>query len=105
MVAVDKRDQATLLPRIEKRIEPGTVVISDCRKAYCNLDKHGYAHRIVNHSQEFVNEQGDSMNKIEGQWSPFGVRKHHFSSHSAEFIWRYRHREDDLFHIEKEKPR
>ena len=105
MVAVDKRDQATLLRRIEKWIEPGTVVISDCCKAYCNLDKHGYAHRIVNHSQEFVNEQGDSMNKIEGHWSPFGVRKHHFSSHLAEFILRYRHREDDLFHIEKEKPR
>ena len=45
------------------------------------------------------------MNKIEGHWSPFGVRKHHFSSHLAEFILRYRHREDDLFHIEKEKPR
>ena len=30
---------------------------------------------------------------------PFGVGKHHFSSYLAEFIWRYRHREDDLFEI------
>ena len=44
MVAVDKRDQATLLLLIEKWIEPGTVIISDCCKAYCNLEKHGYAH-------------------------------------------------------------
>ena len=106
MVAVDKRDEATLLPLIERWIEPGTVIISDCWKAYCNLEKHGYTHRTVNHSKEFVNEQGDSTNKIEGHWRqakvklpPFGVRKHHFSSYLAEFMWRYKNREDDLFEI------
>ena len=30
--------------------------------------KHGYTHRTVNHSQELVNEQGDSTNKMEGHW-------------------------------------
>ena len=30
---------------------------------------------------------------------PFGVRKHHFSSYLAEFMWRYKNREDDLFEI------
>ena len=60
----------------------------------------------MNHSQEFVNEQGDSTNKMEGHWRqakvklpPFAVRKHHFSSYLAEFMWRYKHREDDLFEI------
>ena len=106
MIAVDKRDEATLLPLIKRRIEPGTIIISDCWKAYCNLEKHGYTHRTVNHSQELVNEQGDSTNKMEGHWRqakvklpPFAVRKHHFSSYLAEFMWRYKHREDDLFEI------
>ena len=106
MMAVDKRDEATLLPLIERWIEPGTVIISDCWKAYCNLEKHGYTHRTVNHSKEFVNEQGDSTNKIEGHWRqakvklpPFGVRKQYFSSYLAEFMWRHKNREDDLFEI------
>ena len=58
----------------------------------------------MNHSQEFVNEEGDSKNKIEGHWRqakvklpPFGMRKHHFSSYLAEFMWRYKNREGDLF--------
>ena len=29
----------------------------------------------------------------------FGVRKHQFSSYFAEFMWRYRNREGDLFEI------
>ena len=66
MLAVDKRDEATLLPLIKRWIEPGTIIISDCWKAYCNLEKHGYTYRTVNHSQEFVKEQGDSTNKMEG---------------------------------------
>ena len=53
MVAVEKRDEGTLLPIIEKWIEPGTTIVSDCWKAYSNLEKHGYVHRTVNHSKEF----------------------------------------------------
>ena len=101
-----KRDEQTLLPIIQKWIKPGTTIISDCWKAYCNLEKHGYTHRTVNHSIELVNDSGDSTNKIEGHWRhakvkmpPFGVRKHHFSSYSAEFMWRYRNKDNDLFEM------
>ena len=34
MAAVDKRDEATLLPLIERHIAKGTTIISDCWKAY-----------------------------------------------------------------------
>ena len=106
LVAVEKRDEATLLPIIQKWIAPGTNIVSDCWKAYCNLEKHGYVHRTVNHSLEFVNDDGDHTNKIEGHWRQaksklpkFGVRKHLFSTYLAEFIWRYLHRGDDLFAV------
>ena len=98
LVAVEKRDEATLLPIIQKWIEPGTIIVSDCWKAYCN--------RTVNHSKEFVNENGDNTNKIEGHWRQakcklpkFGVRKHLFSTYLAEFMWRYMHRNEDLFAV------
>lgn len=81
-----KRDEQTLLPIIQKWIKPETMIISDCWKVYCNLEKHGYMHRTVNHSIELVNDDGDSTNKMEGHWrhtkvkmSPFSVRTHHFS--------------------------
>ena len=97
---MEKRDEATLLSIIEKWIEPGTVIIPDCWKVYCNLAKYGHRHFTVNHSQEFVNAAGQSTNKMEGHWRQakiklplFGVRKHQFSSYLAEFKWRYMIRE------------
>ena len=85
MAVVEKQDEATLLPIIQSWIKPGTTIISYCWKAYCNLDKHGYSHRTVNHSQEFFSDAGDHTNKIEGHWRqakaefpPFGIRKHFF---------------------------
>ena len=55
----------------KKWIKPGTIIVSDCWKAYYNLEKYGYTHRTVNHSKEFVNidaYDGDHINKIEGHW-------------------------------------
>ena len=106
LVAVEKRDEQTLLPIIQKWIEPGTVIVSDCWKAYSKLEAHGYEQRTVNHSREFVNKDGDHTNKIEGHWRhakcklpKFGVRKHLFSTYLAEFIWRYMHCDEDLFRL------
>ena len=66
LVVADKRDEVTLLPIIQEKIEPGTTIVSDCSTAYCNLEKHGYTHKTVNHSKEFVNDDGNHTNKIEG---------------------------------------
>ncbi|XP_066925007.1 uncharacterized protein [Clytia hemisphaerica] len=104
MVAVEKRDKKTLIPIIERYILPGTTIISDCWKAYDCLSQKDYEHLKVNHSVEFVNSNGDHTNKIEGHWRqakknlpPFGVKKYLFSSHLAEFMWRYTHKESDHF--------
>ena len=104
IVAVQDRSENILLPLIQKWIEPGSIIVSDCWKAHINLDKYGYTHETVNHSHEFVNDEGAHTNKIEGHWRQLkaslpthGRRKHHYSSYLGEFIWRYSHRGDDLF--------
>ena len=105
MVAVEKRDEKTSLPLIQRHIAEGSTIISDCWKAYVNLEKHGYVHKCVNHSKEFVNADGiiQTRSKDIGDrrrqrcLTLIGVRKSMFSSHLAEFLWRYEHKGKDLF--------
>lgn len=67
--ADSKRDAETLLGLIEKHVEPGTTIISDCWKGYSCLSSAGYKHLTVNHSENFVDpESGACTNSIESQW-------------------------------------
>ena len=68
IVTVEDRKEETLLAFIQKWIRPGKTIVSDCWKGYINLEKHGYVHKTVNHSVEFVNDEGFHTNKIEGHW-------------------------------------
>ncbi|PIK45347.1 hypothetical protein BSL78_17768 [Apostichopus japonicus] len=69
MVPVEKRDETTLLTLIKKWIRPGSIIHSNCWKAYDCLSKEGYTHLKVNHSVEFVNaETGACTNHIENEW-------------------------------------
>ena len=59
---------------------------------------------MVNHSKEYVNANGRHANKIEGHWRQMkvslpthGRRKFHYSYYLAEFMWRYKHHNDDPF--------
>ena len=52
----------------KRNIRPGSIILSDCWKAYCNLDKHGYVHDSVNHSKEFVSAGGAHTQNIESTW-------------------------------------
>ena len=66
MFPVKKRNAVTLLPIIEKWIKKGSIIHSDCWKAYNKLIEMGYKHVTVNHSKEFVNPQNDACtNRIE----------------------------------------
>lgn len=104
LVAVEKRDRETLIPIIKNWILPGTTIVSDFWKPYDILSELDFEHLKVNHSVEFVNCNGDHTNKIEGHWRQvkstlpsFGVKKSHFSSYMAEFMWRYANKDQDLF--------
>ena len=69
LVAVESRDTATLLPIIRRWILPGITIISDKWKDYECLQKEGYEHLTVNHSEAFKDPTtGAHTNTVEGMW-------------------------------------
>ena len=95
-----------LLNLIKEWVSPGTVIVLDGWKTYANLGKHGYIHKTVNHSIEFVNKEGFHTKKIEGCWQQMKAKlptharkKEHYSSYLAEFKWRYVHCGEDLWRV------
>lgn len=94
MVAVERRDAATLIPLIEEWVVPGTTIITDFWKSYdCISD--AYEHLKVNHSVNFKDpETGAHTNSIEGSWAhakksipPGGRRKHFMPAYLAKFMY------------------
>lgn len=65
----NKRDADTLIVLIKKHVAIGTEIHTDCWKGYLNLKDHGYVHKTVNHTIEFVNsETGAYTQNIELFW-------------------------------------
>ena len=110
---------------IKNWILPGSVILSDCWKAYTkiryiykyfyfcttnnnililpNRNHNGYHHFTVNHSVEFKNkETGAHTNTIEGLWRhaklsipPFNRQKNNFLGYLATFMLRRKWRNDE----------
>lgn len=107
-----KRSEAdTLLPLIMKYIKPGSIIHSDCWKAYnwinnltnpdydvFEIPQH-YIHKTVNHSIEYVNKTDSThTNTIEGTWFGIKIRipnwnqtKDFIDGFTLEFIWHRQH--------------
>lgn len=67
------RSADVLLPIIQQHIEPGTEIHTDCWRAYDGLERLGYIHRRVNHSDPdnpFVSAEGIHTQRIESSWRP-----------------------------------
>ena len=105
MVPVHNRKESTLIPIIKKWIKPGTIIHSDCWKAYSKLSKLGYTHVTVNHSKEFKNKESAACtNSIESEWRhakvympKYGVHKGLHAGYLAEFMWRHMNTNRDKF--------
>ena len=54
VTTVPKCDNKTLLPITYQRIRPGSIIFSDCSKAYSKLNTLEYEHKTVNHKYNFV---------------------------------------------------
>ena len=68
-LTVPDRSAATLIPLIKQSIIPSTTIYSDCWKAYSSLVSEGYVHNTVNHSIQFVCDNGTHTNNIESRWN------------------------------------
>ena len=106
MVPVEKRDKDTLIPLIQRYINPGSVIVSDCWAAYnCNGDlPQMYTHLTVNHSENYVDPISNACtNTVEGSWRhlkkslPTSVREGQYSGFLASFLWFKTNKKKDMF--------
>ena len=54
----NKRDASTLIDIIERHVSKQSTVITDCWRAYDQLDANGWKHLTVNHEYNFVGTYG-----------------------------------------------
>ena len=99
---VTSRDKDTIKSIIFEFIKPGSIIFSDCWKAYpiainelYEYDSMNPSHQTVNHSVEFKSKDGVCTNTIEGNWNGIksGMTSRHMNPRTAEnkimvFIWR-----------------
>ena len=84
-------DADELLAFVLAHAEQGSTIDSDGNPAYEALPHFGYVHRSVDHKAgEYVGEDGQTTNRIEGYWGQF-KRQYHGSHHwmSGDHAQRY----------------
>jgi len=101
----NERSAEILIPLILKHVAIGTTIRTDEWKGYTQLPRYGYVHQTVNHSREFVTEEGVHTNRVESMWRPMRaffqgrlISDDVFADHLVEYQWR---RQCRLRRIEK----
>jgi transposase len=87
---------ATLIPIIERKVIPDSIVYSDCWRAYNALDVSDFKHYRINHSLLFADKK-NHINGIENFWNQAkrhmrkfnGVPKENFGLFLKECEWRF----------------
>ena len=87
---------ASLIPIIEQKVVPDSIVYSDCWKSYNVLDVSDFKHYRINHSQIFADGR-NHINGIENFWNQAkrhmrkfnGVPKDNFELFLKECEWRF----------------
>jgi transposase len=87
---------ATLMPIIEHKIIPDSIVYTDCWRGYNALDVAEFKHFRINHSKLFANKQ-NHINGIENFWNQAkrhmrkfnGVPRENFGLFLKECEWRF----------------
>jgi transposase len=87
---------ATLMPIIEEKVEPDSIVFTDTFRSYNALDVAGFEHHRINHSKLFANKS-NHINGIENFWNQAkrhmrkfnGIKKENFYWFLKECEWRF----------------
>src|ERR1700734_2133288 len=98
-VVIPNVQRDTLLPIIQARIKPDSIVYTDSYAAYDVLDVSEFRHVRINHTERFV-DGGNHINGIENFWSQAkrhlrrynGIPRHHFHLYLKECEWRFNYR-------------
>lgn len=86
----------TLMPIIERKICPDSIVYTDTYKSYSALDAAGFKHYRINHSTDFA-IQNNHINGIENFWNQAkrhlrkfnGIPKKNFYLYLRECEWKF----------------
>jgi len=86
----------TLLPIIQERVEPDSIVYTDAFGAYDALDVSDFHHRRINHSEQFA-DRHNHINGIENFWNQAkrhlrrfnGIKSENFYWYLKECEWRF----------------
>ncbi len=90
------RDENNLLRIINKHVEKGTTIMTDCWKSYNGLTSDGFNHLTVCHKYNYIDPNTyANTQKIESNWRPLrnklaskGVNKDMLADHLCEFLWK-----------------
>ena len=102
---VPNRTRDQLLPIIQEYVLPGSIIWSDTWRPYFCLSDYGYNHQMVNHSEEFVRNDGVHTQEIESLWNSIkcelkirrGYNAQQLSGYLDEFMFRRGFVNDDIF--------
>ena len=91
---------STLMPIIERKVIPDSIVYSDCWRGYNALDISDFKHFRINHSELFADKK-NHINGIENFWNQAkrhmrkfnGIPKEHFGLFLKECEWRFNNSE------------
>ena len=95
--------RATVMPIIESKVLPRSLIYTDDYKVYNPLKDKGYGHKRIAHSQKVYVVGNIHTNTIEGLWSILkrsisgvyhSVSAKHLQHYINEFAYRYNHRSD-----------
>ncbi|MDH4320691.1 MAG: IS1595 family transposase [Desulfobulbaceae bacterium] len=94
---------ATLMPIMEERITPDSVVYTDCLSSYNVLDVSCFKHYRINHSELFADKK-NHINGIENFWNQAkrhmrkfnGIPREHFDLFLKECEWRFNNPRPDI---------
>jgi transposase len=86
----------SLMPIIRRKIEPDSIVYTDCWRSYNALDVSEFKHYRINHSKLFAQKQ-NHINGIENFWNQAkrhmrkfnGIPRQHFNLFLKECEWRF----------------